>query len=60
MTTISATKARANFYNLIDEVATSGKRVEITKRGEIKVVLISVKEYESWQEINTKLIKIIK
>ncbi len=52
MTTISATKARANFYDLIDSVATSGKRVGITNKGETKAILMSVAEYESWQETN--------
>jgi len=46
MTTISATTARANFYDLIDKVAKSGKRVGITKYGVLKVVMISVKEFE--------------
>lgn len=52
MGTISATQARANFYDLIDEVAKSGKRVGITKKGETKAFLISADEYESWQETN--------
>lgn len=52
MTTISATNARTHLYDLIDEVVTSGKRVGITKRGETKVVLISVEELESWEETN--------
>ena len=52
MITISATQARSNFYDLIDEVALSGKRVGITKRGETKTVLMSVEELESWEETN--------
>lgn len=52
MTTISATNARTHLYDLIDEVATSGKRVGITKKGETKVVLMSVEELESWEETN--------
>ena len=52
MTTISATKARAHFYHLIDEVSASGKRVGITKQGETKVVLMSIEELESWEETN--------
>ncbi|MBI2334671.1 type II toxin-antitoxin system Phd/YefM family antitoxin [Candidatus Daviesbacteria bacterium] len=52
MITISATQARANLYDLIDEVALSGKRVGITKRGETKVMLIGAEDYESWQETN--------
>jgi antitoxin YefM len=52
MTTISATTARANLYDLIDEVAKTGKRVGITKKGETKVILMSVEELESWEETN--------
>ena len=52
MTTVSATQARANLYDLIDEVSTSGKRVGITKKGETKAILISAAEYEGWQETN--------
>lgn len=52
MNTVSATTARANFYELINQVSTSGKRVGITKKGETKAVLISVEELESWEETN--------
>ena len=49
MTTVSATTARANFYDLLDEVATSGKRVGITNKGETKAILISSVELASWE-----------
>lgn len=49
MTTVSATQARNNLYNLINEVATSGKRVGITNKGETKAVLISPEELRSWE-----------
>ena len=52
MNTISATAARANLYDLIDKVASSGKRVGITKKGETKVVLMSLEELEGWEETN--------
>lgn len=52
MTTVSATQARANLYDLIDEVSASGKRVGITKKGQTKVVLMSVEELESWDDTN--------
>lgn len=55
MTTISATTARAKFYDLLDEVAKTGKRVGITRRGETKAILISADEYASWQETNEVL-----
>ncbi len=47
MTTISATTARTNLYDLIDQVALSGKRIGITKKGESKVVLISQDDLDS-------------
>lgn len=46
MNTISATKARTNLYDLIDEVSKTGKRIGITKFGVLKAVLISNEEYE--------------
>lgn len=49
MTTVSATTARTNFYDLLDEVATSGKRVGITNKGETKAILISPEEVASWE-----------
>ncbi len=49
MTTISATQARVKLYDLIDEVALSGKRIGITKKGETKAVLISNDELTSWE-----------
>jgi antitoxin YefM len=52
MKTISATKARANFYNLIDQVVSSGKHVGITKNGETKAVLISQDKLEALEETN--------
>lgn len=49
MITVSATQARSNLYDLINEVATSGKRVGITNKGETKAVLISPEELASWE-----------
>jgi antitoxin YefM len=47
--TMSATKARANLYKLIDEVAESHEPVEITgRRG--NAVLISEEDWRSIQE----------
>lgn len=51
MTTISATKARANLYDLLEEVSKKkGKRVGITNKGETKAVLINADELESLEE----------
>lgn len=49
MITVSATNARANFYDLIDEVFASGKAVAITNKGETKAMLISPEELSSWE-----------
>lgn len=49
MTTISATNARDNFYNLIEQVSTYGKRIAITNKGETKAILISPEELRSWE-----------
>lgn len=49
VTTISATNARNNLYDLIEEVSSSGKRVGITRKGETKAVLISPEELSSWE-----------
>ncbi|MBI4059195.1 type II toxin-antitoxin system Phd/YefM family antitoxin [Candidatus Microgenomates bacterium] len=46
MNTVSATTARANLYDLIDEVA-SGKRVGITNKGETKAILVSQEEWNA-------------
>lgn len=47
MITVSATTARAKFYDLIDEVAASGKHVGITKKGETKAVLVSQEDWDA-------------
>lgn len=65
MTTISATTARANFFDLIDEVSISGKRVAITNKGETKAILLSPEEVASWEATldvmsDSKLVKGIK
>lgn len=49
MTTVSATTARANFYDLLEEVAHSGKKIGITNKGETQAVLISAEELASWE-----------
>ena len=54
MTTVSATYARANFYDLIDEVFKTGEPVGITKFGVLKAVLVSAKKYEFMLEKRKK------
>ncbi len=46
MTTVSATKARAHLYDLIDAVFKTGKPIGITKFGVLKAILVSAKEYD--------------
>ncbi len=60
MTTISATNARANFYELIDKVSKTGKRVGITKLGVLKVVMISNKEYEALTRFEKRAIEVLR
>lgn len=50
MTTISATKARADFYDLLEEVSRKKKRIGITNKGETKAVLINADELDSLEE----------
>lgn len=50
MTTISATKARADLYDLIEDVSKKRKRIGITNKGETKAILISARELESLEE----------
>lgn len=49
-TTISASKARSNFYSLIEQVANNLKRFTITRRGEAQVVIMHPDEVASWEE----------
>ncbi len=49
MTTVSVTTARDNLYDLIEEVARSGKSIGITNKGETKAVLVNPDELASWE-----------
>ena len=48
--TISASKARSNFYTLLEEVAKKLKRFTITRHGEAQVVMMHPDEVASWEE----------
>jgi PHD/YefM family antitoxin component YafN of YafNO toxin-antitoxin module len=48
--TISASKARSNFYALINQVANNLKRFTITRHGEAQVVMMHPDEVASWDE----------
>ncbi len=49
-TTIPASKARSNFYTLIDQVANKLKRFTITRHGEAQVIMMHPDEVASWDE----------
>lgn len=48
MITISATDARNNLYDLLEEVSL-GKKITITNKGKSKAVLINPDELASWE-----------
>lgn len=48
--TLPATKARKQFFKLIQATDQPGTTVTITVEGEPKVVMMSVEEFEGWQE----------
>ena len=50
MNTISASKARNNFYKILNEVKNGLKSYTITLRGEAQAVVINPEELESWEE----------
>lgn len=50
MTILNATKARANFLNIIDRVSDNLEEYVVTKEGEPRAVIISNEEYDSWRE----------
>lgn len=49
-TTIPASYARSNFYRLLTEVEKKLRQFVITLRGKQQAVLLSVEEWQSWQE----------
>lgn len=48
--TIPASKARSNFYTLIEQVFNKLRRFTITKHGEAQVVMMHPDEVASWEE----------
>lgn len=49
-TAITATKARQNFFKLLDQVDSPGSSVTITMGGEPRVVMMPIEDFEGWQE----------
>ncbi|NCN06677.1 MAG: type II toxin-antitoxin system Phd/YefM family antitoxin [Candidatus Pacebacteria bacterium] len=61
-TSLSASTARTNFYDILTNAAAGTKRYQITRRGHDPVVLLSADEFEMYQETlalqqDTELIK---
>ena len=50
MKTLPLTDARKELPNIVDEVARGHEHVVITKRGRPQAVVMSLDEFESWQE----------
>jgi len=48
--TLSASKARNNFYTILDEVSQKFKRFVITRRGNTQAVVMHLEEVEAWEE----------
>ncbi len=48
--TLSASKARSNFYTLLNEVSEKSRRFTITLRGGAKAVVMPPEEVEAWEE----------
>jgi len=49
-TTLPANEARTNFYQILDEVGTNLRQFTISHRGKPGAVIMSIEEFEGWQE----------
>lgn len=49
-TTLPASEARTNFYRILDEVGSNLRQFTISHRGKPGAVIMSVEEFEGWQE----------
>lgn len=47
---LQAHEARANFYQLLDEVGNNLRQFTITLRGKSRAVVMPLEEYEGWLE----------
>lgn len=47
---LPANEARTNFYQILDEVSTGLRQFTISHRNKPNVVIMSVEEFEGWQE----------
>lgn len=62
---LPANEARSNFYKILDDVDKTMSHYTITHRGRDKAVIMSVQEFEGWQETfdimsNPQLVRDIK
>ncbi|MBU1992283.1 MAG: type II toxin-antitoxin system Phd/YefM family antitoxin [Patescibacteria group bacterium] len=48
--TISITEARKNIFKITNDVQKSDTRYTLTENGKPKAIIMSVEEFESWQE----------
>ncbi|EKD79804.1 MAG: hypothetical protein ACD_40C00291G0001 [uncultured bacterium] len=48
--TLPANEARTNFYQILDEVGQNMRQFTISHRGKPGAVIMSVEEFEGWQE----------
>ena len=49
-TILPANEARTNFYQILDEVGKHLRQFTISHRGKPGAVIMSIEEFESWQE----------
>lgn len=64
-TTMSATKARSDFFNILDKVDKANLSFTITVNGSARAVIMNADEFDSWRETldimsNPELVKGIK
>lgn len=48
--TLPANEARANFYEMLDEVGDNLRRFVITHRGKASAVIMPLEDVEAWEE----------
>ncbi len=47
---LSASIARSNFYQILDEVDSNMRQFTVSHRGKPKVMIMPIDEFASWQE----------
>ena len=48
--TLPITEARKNIFTLVNDVSIKGTRYILTDKGHAKAIVMSVEEFETWQE----------